>query len=328
MSELRLRKRNKPSNEVSSHDAFQKLLVDAALEGEQPAISVLRVLSTHPAAPEVFSVLKSQYENSFSQTTYEDLRKVWRLPKDLSDLLEFKAKELLVPKQVISDIVRQINKVLYVNGPLANAPNETVRKRYIDAFVDPIFSLFEGQVINEAESKLESLVSKGRVEYVFKAFSQTILVIIEAKHLIDKPKSYGQIMVELHASDYMNRINNLKIDAVRGCLTTGEYWWWWEYTGDNMQFRVSKELTCLSRDKPFSIKQIAGVLYWMALDGWCKACKIAKPNVYEIANRALSEAEKADNEANANSAHNTIIKSVTASYNKDDEPLVRWTEPM
>ena len=141
----------------------QMLFAQSALEDEEPAISILRILSTHPAAPDVFARIKSRYEDSFSHTTYEDLRKIWRLPKYLSDLQESKIKEFFVPKQIVSDIVKQINKVLYVNGPLPNAPNETVRKRYIDAFVDPIFSLFKGQVINEAESRLEFFISRGRV---------------------------------------------------------------------------------------------------------------------------------------------------------------------
>jgi len=192
---MQLRKRNKQSYEISSQDAFEKLLIEAAITDEEPAISILKIISTHPAAPEVFAKFKSRYEDSFLHITYEDLRKIWKLPKDLSDLPEFKTKECIVPKNIVSNIVKQINTVLYVNGPLPNATNETVRKRYIDAFVDPIFSLFEGQLINEAESRLESLISRGRVEYVIKAFLQTIIIIIEAKHFIDKPKNYGQIMV-------------------------------------------------------------------------------------------------------------------------------------
>ena len=166
-------------------------------------------------------------------------------------------------------------------------------------------------------------------EYVFKAFSQTRIVIIEAKHFIDKPKNYGQIMVELHASDYMNRISSSKVDAIRGCLTTGEYWWWWEYTRDDAQFKVSEELTHLSRTNQISIQKIAGVIYWMALDGWCKACKIAKieDDMYGVATRALLEAEQADDERRAGQAQDTVIRSVRSLYSKDDEPLAKWVEP-
>jgi len=132
----------------------------------------------------------------------------------------------------------------------------------------------------------------------------------------------------------MNRISGSYISTVRGCLTTGEYWWWWEYTGDDAQFKVSGELMHLSRTNPMSILKIAGVLYWMALDGWCQACKIAQHNLenaqfdmYNSAYRALLEAEQADNEEKANLAQNTIIDSVRLFYNQNEEQLAKWIEP-
>lgn len=69
------------------------------------------------------------------------------------------------------------------------------------------------------QGEMEGYV-QGRIEYILKAFSEIIIVIIEAN--IEYQSNYGQIISELYNSYLYNKSIGVNIENVYGILTTGE----------------------------------------------------------------------------------------------------------
>jgi Oligopeptidase F len=240
------------------------------------------ILSQMMNAPRAFSIVK-----------YNDLYRMndimqWNLPKDLFELPEYEPDVIRVPIKMLEVIKNQIQMNTYTIGVLSELNNESKKKKFIDAFVDPCIQLFKGEITNDIEGALDSITFSGRIEYILKAFSETIIVIIEAKKDIEYQSNYGQIMAQLHNAWCHNDREDL---PVYGILTTGSDWRWWKYDGKT--FSTSPQTTNLRRVDKKSIPFIASKLYSIVIESWVRCCE---DNTFELAKNAIWNA-KTDEEA-------------------------------
>jgi hypothetical protein len=227
-------------------------------------------------AENVLELMKNK-PRAFSTIKYNDLYNMnnvmhWNLPKDLFDLDEYEPQLIRIPMRILNTLKEQVETTSYTIGVVSQLDNEAKKKKFIDVFVDPCIQLFKGEIINDIEANLDSTAFKGHIEYILKAFSEIIIVIIEAKKDIEYQSSYGQIMAEL----YNAWIHNNKQDhPVYGVLTTGSDWRWWKY--DGKMFSTSRDSTQLRRRNPKSIPIVASKVYSIVIESWIKSCELYLP---------------------------------------------------
>jgi hypothetical protein len=208
---------------------------------------------------------------AFSKIQYKHLYEIkdkigWDIPKDLHDLNSFNISPIILPKNMINDCLKEINEKIYYIGIISDLDNEAKKKHFIDIFVDKCIGFFKGEIINDVEGYISNTLYNGRIEYILKSFTNTIIVIIEAKKDIEYQQNYGQIMTELYAVYETNKNKNNFVDKVYGVLTTSESWLWWCYDGKT--FFVSQEPTQLRRNNPKSIPIVLSTLFNIIYIGW------------------------------------------------------------
>jgi hypothetical protein len=123
---------------------------------------------------------------------------------------------------------------------------------------------------------------------ILKAFSEIIIVIIEAKKDIEYQSNYGQIISELYNSHLYNKSN---IENVYGILTTGENWQWWKYNGTT--FHASTKFIELRKQNHKSLPIVTSLVYSIIINAWIESCKIYLKDDYEEFDQCKDEISKA-----------------------------------
>lgn len=237
----------------------------------EDVIKELKNVTIH--AESILDVMRST-PKAFSMVKYNDLLKInsemkWNLPRDLYEINDYEPQLIKIPINILETIKDGIQGSTDTIGILSQLDNEAKKKRYIDAFIDPCLRFFKGELINDIEGIVDSNIFRGRIEYILKAFSDVIIVIIEAKKDIEFQSSYGQIIAELYNAWCYNNEKEL---PVYGILTTASSWRWWKYDGKT--FSASLQTTELRRLDKKSIPIIASKIYSIVIEAWVECCKI------------------------------------------------------
>ena len=307
------------NNSITDDNNEKESLLEDLIEKIKNYKDISSIINDKPIA---FS--KIQYKH-----LYEIKEKIgWDIPRDLHDLKFFNISPIILPKNMINDCLKEINEKIYYIGIISDLDNEAKKKYFIDIFVDKCISFFKGEIINDIEGYISNALYNGRIEYILKSFTNTIIVIIEAKKDIEYQQNYGQIMTELYAVYETNKKQNNFIDKVYGVLTTSESWIWWCYDGKT--YFVSQEPTILRRNNPKSIPIVLSTLFNIIYIGWKSVIKkyINQKINDELKNQLLEELKESENLLNNKNikAFDIIenIINVINSNNSEFKDIFLW----
>jgi len=157
-------------------------------------------------AQTILDLMKNK-PRAFSSIEYNDFVKMnnsmhWNLPKDLHRMPDFRPQLIKVPNYILELIKNELQTKTQTIGVLSATNNEEKRKPFIDTFVYSCVNMFQGEITND---NMTNPKFQGRIEYILKAFSEIIIVILEAKKDIEYQANYGQVMAELYSSYWYNQ---------------------------------------------------------------------------------------------------------------------------
>jgi hypothetical protein len=264
---------------------------------------------------DIITILKNK-PTAFSSIAYKDLRLKYgfSLPEDYEDLEDYKPIIVIPPFEWLNEIRDHLKRVSLTVGVLTSVSNETQKKFFIDAFINTLLDKFEGTIINAAEETVTSNPKfSGKIEYIFKAFRECIIVIVEAKYSVTEAKDFGQIMVELFSIYQYNISIGKKMDCVYGILTDAVNWTWWKYDGKRF-FYSHSAIRLTTRDK-LSIPKIASVLYGMLISGFKDAYKMTYEKDIDEEYKVITSAK---NNNDAINGMNQLKKKLSGIYKGQD----------
>jgi len=183
---------------------------------------------------ELFNELQDKLQVSFSKWTWAQVCKKFSIPEALP---VWEPKKCRVPDEIINWMIDAYDMVKFTHGPI-DTGKEIRRNLYIQMLVSRIARIFSGNLTIEDEGALQSMVSRGCVEFVLYVLKQAIVCVIEAKtDVIGDSK--GQLFLKLHAASHMNSITGFNLPYLRGVVSTA---WSWHF----YQFSSTKRATAIS----------------------------------------------------------------------------------
>lgn len=200
----------------------------------------------------------------------------------------FQISILKVPDYMLELIKEELQTKIQTIGSISST--KAKRKPFIDTFVKCI-NMFQGEITNDMEGYVNNVNFQGRIEYILKAFSEIIIVIIEAKKDIEYQSNYGQIISELYNSYLYNKSIGVNIENVYGILTTGENWQWWKYNGTT--FHASTKFIELRKQNHKSLPIVTSLVYSIIINAWIESCKIYLKDDHEEFDQCKDEIFKA-----------------------------------
>lgn len=249
--------------------------ISSILESSEDESLIVELRDRVEKAQTILDLMKNK-PRALSSIEYNDFVKMnnsmhWNLPKDLHRIPDFRPQLIKVPNYILELIKNELQTKTQTIGVLSATNNEEKRKPFIDTFVYSCVNMFQGEITNDMEGYMTNPKFQGRIEYILKAFSEIIIVILEAKKDIEYQANYGQVMAELYSSYWYNQSMGYITENVYGILTTGENWQWWKYDGKT--FYASKEFIKLRNDNPKSLPLVTSFVYSIIITAWTEACK-------------------------------------------------------
>jgi len=106
-----------------------------------------------------------------------------------------------LPDSVFSQILVDLQDFSWQYGPLSQHVNEEARARFLSGYFNKIVALFSGLLLNKPEEILEGrIITKGRIEYLFKTYGGITVIFIEVKldigNLTERLNCYAQVIAE------------------------------------------------------------------------------------------------------------------------------------
>jgi hypothetical protein len=296
--------------------------ISSILENAEDETLITELKERIEQAENILDLMKNK-PRAFSSIQYNDLVKMnntmhWDLPRDLHKIPDFRPQLIKVPEYILEIIRNELQTKTQTIGILSATNNEAKRKPFIDTFVYSCINMFQGEITNDMESYISNAKFQGRIEYILKAFSEIIIVIIEAKKDIEYQANYGQVMAELYNSYWYNESIGLASEDVYGILTTGENWQWWKY--DGKKFGASTNLIELRSTDPKSLPTVTSFVYSIIINAWVQACKIYfKDNSFDKCKNEIFKARTNDEALRAFSNLTKTIHDIKERLGHSDD---------
>jgi hypothetical protein len=117
------------------------------------------------------------------------------------DIPEFEMFYARLPDSVFSQILVDLQVFSWQYGPLNKHVNEKARARFLSGYFNRIVALFSGLLFNKPEEILEGeIITKDRIEYLFKTYGGITVIFIEVKldigNLVELLGCYAQVIAE------------------------------------------------------------------------------------------------------------------------------------
>jgi len=210
----------------------------------------------------IFTNIKRR--KALSAWTWSDCAKIFDIDID-KDFQSFKIASCKVPTNIMNKLKDRLEDSRLTHGSLINA-NEARRKNFINDFLVSACRFIPSYCLRiEDEGVLQSLDANGSCEFVIKSLKDLcIIYVVEAK-TIDVVKGGPQLLMELHAGQFMNRAAKLKFPYMYGIVTTADVWhiYKWDIQSRKV-FRNAMILQNLTETGP--IEAIMEMVYNITLD--------------------------------------------------------------
>ncbi|KAJ3180954.1 hypothetical protein HDU87_001602 [Geranomyces variabilis] len=231
-----------------------------AAASKEGALALVGLMREYDIDPAVLLEAKGNLLESFSKVTFADVAPFFGLkPGDRGKAFgPLELQRCLMPRAVRREVAVELSKAQSEMGPLEGCTNESQKTAYISGILRPLVHCFKSRIRNLCETQMTSHASRGRIEYLYSAFDSVIVVLVVAK--FELADNFAQVMLELD----------------------GDKWSFFAYHGKEGKFFRSSEEISLNTRPSDSVKKFAetigdlvGILYWMLLDGWNTALKVA-----------------------------------------------------
>ena len=176
-------------------------------EGITPDGAFLKLMADYGISPLLFSKLTPRLKQSFSKATMIELVPYFNLPTGgcpPDDIPLYKSR---LPLPIIKKTCELVQYATYELGALRKHRNEESRSRYLASLFRVVFSIFHGTIINRPEETVQGQVTaNGKIEHVFYAFSNSVIVFIEVKANLgaSREDAVAQVIAECDSLDFQN----------------------------------------------------------------------------------------------------------------------------
>ena len=132
-------------------------------------------------SPVAFSKLSVKLKESFRKLSFTELAPHFNLPTvgaPLQNIPLFKSRLPLDIKKTC----KLVQYATYEYGPLTEHRNEEARSRYFASLFEVVLAIFHKTIVNRPAEIVEGQqAGNGKIEHVFYAFSNAVIIFVEEK---------------------------------------------------------------------------------------------------------------------------------------------------
>ncbi|KAF8914293.1 hypothetical protein CPB84DRAFT_1841022 [Gymnopilus junonius] len=203
---------------------------------------------------------------------------------------------------------------------------QEMRIKFLDSYIDPIISLFQGRVIDQPEQSTQTKYSSGGdVANEFYMTGGILFLVVEAEHALDG-KAISRLLLELMSAAEMNMSNDFAGLKVHGLVTNVEQFQFYSYDYSankfyfNERFFINNTRTMAYSDMIPVANKIFGIILTAYMDGLRASInnRTGKNTLYPSQSRLPVSLQ-----VNSLEAALTLAESCCAKF---EEPAVNFQE--
>ena len=176
-------------------------------ESITPDGAFLKLMADYGISPALFGTLAPKLKQSFSRVKMIELAPYFNLPTGGSPPEDIPLYKSRLPLPIIKKTCELVQYATYEFGALKRHCNEESRSRYLASLFRVVLSIFHGTIINRPEETIQGQVTaNGKIEHVFYAFSNSVIVFVEVKADLGAGRkgAVAQVIAECDSLDYEN----------------------------------------------------------------------------------------------------------------------------
>ena len=189
---------------------------------------------------------EGKLKQSPSNVSYRELVPFFDIPNTAAEIpKDIQLYRCRLPLDAIKETAKLVQYATWEYGLMENHRNEETRSRFMATLFKVALGCFKGTIVNRPEEITEAQVTgNGRIEHVFYAFDQPVVMFIQVKLTVVSGKRetvVPQLIAELDACDFNNSLYNYWCPLL-GVLTDGQTLQLFVYDSSNRRVTSSKHI--------------------------------------------------------------------------------------
>ena len=167
----------------------------------------LKLIADYSISPSLFGTLTPKLKQSFTRVKMVELAPYFNLPTGEYPPANIPLYKSRLPLPIIMKTCELVQYATFEFGSLMWQRNEESRSRYLASLFRVVLSIFHGTIINRPEEIIQGQVTaNGKIEHVFHAFSNSVIVFIEVKADLGSSRddAVAQVIAECDSLDFQN----------------------------------------------------------------------------------------------------------------------------
>ena len=212
-----------------------------------PEGAFLKLLADYGISPSLFGQMTPKLKQSFSKVTMVELIPYFNLPTGGRPPKNIPLYKSRLPLPIIRKTCELVQYATYELGLLKEHRNEESRSRYLASLFRVVFSIFNGTMVNRPETIQGQVTANGKIEHVFYAFLQSVVVFVEVKTnlIINRDDAVAQVIAECDGLDFQNSTKGYWC-PILGVLSDGVSFQLFVYDSSTREVFCSQETEALN----------------------------------------------------------------------------------